>query len=286
MTWPVFLALVAAAGGTLALGDLLGAGARTRAAGAARGLAGLVDSVVALGREGRDPGAVERRRLLLAGSRRRLRRRPPVGRAAGRGRAGGGRALGGRASAESTPRALPPDRRRRYARPGPRAGRRARRRAFAARRRWPRRGARYRARWRTSWGGRWPSSTPARPPTARSRRCAPGCARRGSTPWWRPACSSAAPAATSPACCVRAHGPWRRERGSRASCARPPRRPASPGCSWCCFRWEGRVLAELASPGWVAGLLGSFLTAWLVGIAIVLQAVAAVAIRRLGRVRW
>jgi tight adherence protein B len=48
----------------------------------------------------------------------------------------------------------------------------------------------------------------------------------------------------------------------------------------------GAGLAELASPGFVAGLAGSFLTAWLVGIAVVLQVVAAVAIRRLGRVRW
>lgn len=48
----------------------------------------------------------------------------------------------------------------------------------------------------------------------------------------------------------------------------------------------GALLAELASPGFLAGLAGSFLTAWLVGIALVLQAVAAVAIRRLGRVRW
>ena len=48
----------------------------------------------------------------------------------------------------------------------------------------------------------------------------------------------------------------------------------------------GAMLAELASPGFIAGLWGSFLTAWLVGIAIVLQVVAAVAIRRLGRVRW
>jgi tight adherence protein B len=48
----------------------------------------------------------------------------------------------------------------------------------------------------------------------------------------------------------------------------------------------GAVLAELASPGWFAGLWGSFLTAWLVGIALVLQAVAAVLMRRLGRVRW
>lgn len=48
----------------------------------------------------------------------------------------------------------------------------------------------------------------------------------------------------------------------------------------------GALLAELASPGFLAGLATSFLTAWLVGIAVVLQVVAAVAIRRLGRVRW
>ena len=49
----------------------------------------------------------------------------------------------------------------------------------------------------------------------------------------------------------------------------------------------GALLAELASPGWFAGLWSSFLTAWLVGIALVLQAVAAVADpNRLARVRW
>ena len=48
----------------------------------------------------------------------------------------------------------------------------------------------------------------------------------------------------------------------------------------------GAMLAELASPGFIAGLWSSFLTAWLVGIAVVLQLGAAVAIRRLGRVRW
>jgi len=47
----------------------------------------------------------------------------------------------------------------------------------------------------------------------------------------------------------------------------------------------GGLLAELASPGWFAGLWSSFLTAWLVGIAIVLQALAAVLMRRLGQVR-
>jgi tight adherence protein B len=46
----------------------------------------------------------------------------------------------------------------------------------------------------------------------------------------------------------------------------------------------GAVLAELASPGWFAGLWSSFLTAWLVGIALALQVAAAVLIRRLGRV--
>jgi tight adherence protein B len=48
----------------------------------------------------------------------------------------------------------------------------------------------------------------------------------------------------------------------------------------------GALLAELASPGWFAGLWRSFLTAWLVGIALVLQLVAAVLMYRLGRVRW
>ena len=48
----------------------------------------------------------------------------------------------------------------------------------------------------------------------------------------------------------------------------------------------GALLAELASPGWFAGLWTSFLTAWLVGIALVLQALAALLMRRLGRVRW
>ena len=47
----------------------------------------------------------------------------------------------------------------------------------------------------------------------------------------------------------------------------------------------GALLAELARPGYVAGLLSSFLTAWLAGIAVVLQVVAAVLIRRFGRVR-
>jgi len=48
----------------------------------------------------------------------------------------------------------------------------------------------------------------------------------------------------------------------------------------------GALLAELASPGFFLGLWSSLLTAWLVGIALVLQVVGALLIRRLGRVRW
>ena len=47
----------------------------------------------------------------------------------------------------------------------------------------------------------------------------------------------------------------------------------------------GALLAELGSPGFLAGLAGSFLTAWLAGLALALQVAAAVLIRRLGRVR-
>jgi tight adherence protein B len=45
------------------------------------------------------------------------------------------------------------------------------------------------------------------------------------------------------------------------------------------------LLAELASPGYLVGLADSFLTAWLAGLALVMQVVAALAIRKIGRVR-
>ena len=47
----------------------------------------------------------------------------------------------------------------------------------------------------------------------------------------------------------------------------------------------GALLAELASPGYLGRLAGSFLTAWLGGLALVMQVVAALLIRRLGKVR-
>lgn len=47
----------------------------------------------------------------------------------------------------------------------------------------------------------------------------------------------------------------------------------------------GAALAELASPGFVTGLVSSPLSAWLVGMAIAIQAGAAFAIKRLARIR-
>ena len=47
----------------------------------------------------------------------------------------------------------------------------------------------------------------------------------------------------------------------------------------------GALLAELAQPGYLRGLAASALTAWLGGVAIVMQVAAGLAIRRLGRVR-
>jgi tight adherence protein B len=64
----VALAAVAGVAAAFAVRDLLGRAALARGALAARGVAGLVDVVVTVGREGRDPGVAERRRLLLGGA--------------------------------------------------------------------------------------------------------------------------------------------------------------------------------------------------------------------------
>ena len=192
-----------------------------------------------------------------------------------------------------------------------RACSRARRRALPARRR-RRRAARWRwrspTRWRrplaprgarrggararparpgTSCAAPPPSWPPARRPRTRSRRCA-GAARsprhgraRGRLP-----APAARRAATSRGCCATAPARSRTRRGSRTRCARPPRRRASPALVVVLLPLGGALLAELASPGWFAGLWSSFLTAWLVGIALVLQVVAAVLMSRLARVRW
>ncbi len=48
----------------------------------------------------------------------------------------------------------------------------------------------------------------------------------------------------------------------------------------------GAALAELADPGFLLSLWTNFLTAWLLGVAVAMQVAAAVLIRRLGQVRW
>ena len=71
MSAAVVMALIAGAAAALATWDLLGRLAGSvgaRAPALARGGAGLVDVLVRQGREGRDPGTAERRRLLLAGA--------------------------------------------------------------------------------------------------------------------------------------------------------------------------------------------------------------------------
>ncbi len=68
MTAAPMLAALGGLAAALAAHDLLGRGLLARGTGAARALAALVDVVVTLGREGRAPGAAERRRLLLAGA--------------------------------------------------------------------------------------------------------------------------------------------------------------------------------------------------------------------------
>ena len=128
----------------------------------------------------------------------------------------------------------------------------------------------------------WP---PAPPPTRRSRPCARGRRRRGSTRSWPPACCSGAPEEISRGSCARAPARWR-TRAARGRGRGGHRAGALHGLIVVLLPLGGGLLAELASPGWFAGLRSTFLTAWLVGIAIVLQVTAAVLMRRLARVRW
>ena len=71
MSVEVGLAFCAGLTGALGVRELLSAGgaaARLRGPRAGRAIALTVDALVRIGREGRDPGTVERRRLLLAGA--------------------------------------------------------------------------------------------------------------------------------------------------------------------------------------------------------------------------
>ena len=68
---------------------------------------------------------------------------------------------------------------------------------------------------------------------------------------------------------------------TRPTRARPPRRPGSPRGSSPRCPLGAAVLAELASPGFLAGLAGEPLTAALAALSLALQLVAIVAIRRI-----
>ena len=285
---------LAFAAGALGLLGLLAARRRRRGARRARrGLRGplarLVDVVVRVGREGRDPGAAERRRLLLAGAaagvRRRARRWPARSRGLALG-AGGpwlvARLL--RARREHYRRAVE----REAAALARGAGGRAGGRALAARRA----GARPRRACRAPAGhelrrvaAELAAGAPHR--ATRSRRCGAGSAR--------------ARLDTVVAACLvqrRAGGDLARLlRECAEAFGDQARLEDEVRSATAQARFTGVVVVLLprgrraarragepraSSPG--SG--GSFLTAWLVGIAVVLQVVAAVAIRRLGRVRW
>jgi tight adherence protein B len=279
------LAGLAAAAGAVAFHDLLAHALVVRGTRAARALAALVDVVITLGREGRDPGAAERRRLLLAGA--------GVAGAAGWVVAGvlGGLALG--AGGPWLVARLLRARRERFRRTVD-AGVPTLALAVAD----------------ALAGGH--SLRAALVEATRSVDGAAGhelrraCAELSMGAATEDALEAMRARVRSPrldtvvAACVlqqRAGGDLARLlRESARSMEEQARLEGELRAATAQARFTGlivvalpvggAVLAELASPGWVAGLLGSFLTAWLVGIALFLQGLAAILIRRLGRVRW
>jgi tight adherence protein B len=279
------LAFLAGAAGALAAAELLGRAVVERGSGAARGVARLVDVVVTLGREGREPGVAERRRLLLAGAVLALVvGSVAVGPAIGLALAAGGpwgvaRVLRTRreryrhavdagvpALAQAVADAL--------------AGGHSLRRALGEAER--------------SVGG--PAGHELRRAGA---ELAAGATTEDALQAMRRRARSARLDAVVAACLLqqRAGGDLGRllrdtargmeeqsrlEGELRAATAQA----RFTGLLVVALPLGGALLTELASPGWFAGLWSSFLSAWLVGVAIALQVVAAVLIRRLGRVRW
>jgi tight adherence protein B len=279
------LAALAGIAAALAARDLLGRGLLTRGTGLARGLAGLVDAVVTLGREGRDPGSAERRRLLLAGS--------GLALVAGWMFAGplGGLALG--AGGPWLVARLLRARRERFRRAvdtGIPALALAVADALAGGH--SLRGALGEA--RGSVGG------------AAGHELRRACAELDVGAATEDALEAMGKRVRSPrldtvvAACVlqrRAGGDLARLlRESARSMEEQSRLEGELRAATAQARFTGllvvllplggALLAELASPGWLAALWSSFVTAWLVGIALFLQGLAAVLIRRLGRVRW
>ena len=278
------LGSVAGAAAALAAWDLLGRGAVARGAGALRGLAGLVDVVVTLGREGRDPRAVERRRLLLAGAALALvtgwvLAGPPAGLAL----AGGGPWAVAR---------LLRARRERYRRAvdaevpvlalaiaDALAGGHSLRGALAE-------------------ATRSLSGAAGHELRRAGAELAAGAPTESALEAMRARVTSDRLDTVVAACLLqkRAGGDLSlllretartMEEGSRleGELRAATAQARFTGVLVVMLPLGGALLAELASPGWFAGLWSSFLTAWLVGIAIFLQLLAALLIRRLGRLR-
>jgi tight adherence protein B len=276
------LAGIAAA---LAARDLLGRDLLTGGTGLARALAGLVDVVVTLGREGRDPGAAERRRLLLAGS----------ALAFGTGWAAIG-ALGGVALAAGGPwlvARLLRARRERFRRavdagvPGlalavadALAGGHSLRGALAEATR--------------SVGGaaghelrRAGAELAVGAPTDDALEAMRARVRSPRLDTLVAACLLQRRAGGDLARLLRESARSMEEQSRLEGELRAATAQARfTGVLVVALPLGGAVMAELASPGWVGSLGSSFLTAWLVGIAVFLQVLAALMIRRLGRVRW
>jgi tight adherence protein B len=278
------LAAVAGGAAALAAWDLLAPGVASRGAGAVRGLAGLVDVVVTLGREGRDPGVVERRRLLLAGAVLAL-----VGGSVLIGPAAGlALAAGGPWAVARLLRA----RRERYRRAVDAelpalalaladglAGGHSLRSALGEATRSLSGAAGYelrRAEAELAAGAPTDAALEAMRARVRSSRLDTVVAacllqRRAGGDLGRLLRQSA-----------RAMEEEARLEGELRAATAQAR---FTGVIVVMLPLGGALLAELASPGWFAALWSSFLTGWLVGIAIFLQVLAAVLIRRLGRVR-
>jgi tight adherence protein B len=284
MTAPASLAALAGASVALAAWDLLAPSVVSRGAGAVRGLAGLVDVVVTLGREGRDPGVVERRRLLLAGAAFALGAGslligPLAGLALG---AGGPWAVARllRARRERYRRAVDTELPAlAIALADALAGGHSLRGALAE-------GTR-------SLGGAAGHEL--------RRTCAElaaGAATDDALEAMRARVRSARLDTVVAACLLqrRAGGDLARLLRDTAGAMEEEARLTGElrvataqarftGVLVVLLPLGGALLAELASPGWFAGLWSSFLTAWLVGLALFLQLLAAVLIRQLGMVR-
>jgi tight adherence protein B len=278
------LAAIAGAAATLAAWDLLAPTMVSRGAGAVRGLAALVDAVVTLGREGRDPGAVERRRLLLVGAVLAL----GAGWLVAGPVAGLALAAGGPWAVARLLRA----RRERYRRAVD-----AELSALALALADSLAGG-HSLRGALGEATRSLSGAAGHELRRTNGELAAGAPTDVALEAMRARVSSRRLDTVVAACLLQ-----RRAGGDLARLLRQTARAMEEearltgelraasaqarftGVLVVMLPLGGALLAELASPGWFAGLWSSFLTGWLVGIALILQLVAAALIRRLGRVR-